>query len=204
MDQRPIPLSALQHYAYCPRQCGLIHNEQAWADNWFTAQGNVLHQRVDRGEPATRQGIRYERGVLINAPQLGLTGKMDLLEVEVSSNRYTPVEYKRGRPKVESWDRIQVCAQVMCLEEMLDVTISEGALWYWQTRHREPVVCDESLRKETRLVIECVRQLFDQELIPKTVALKKRCKACSLIDLCQPELIRNDHSKDYFDEIFTA
>ncbi len=201
-DQRLIPLSALQHYAYCPRQCALIHNEQVWADNWFTAQGNVLHQRVDQGEPETRGAVRFERGVLINAPQLGLTGKMDLLEVEASCNRYTPIEYKRGKPKVESWDRLQVCAQALCLEEMLGVDIAEGALWYWQTRHREPVACDKALREETLTVIQLVKQLFATEQLPSTVAVKKRCKACSLQEFCQPELIRDDHSKTYCEEIF--
>lgn len=202
VDQRLVPLSALQHYAFCPRQCALIHNEQVWADNFFTAQGNVLHQRVDSGEPETRRGVRFERGVLINAPRLGLTGKMDLLEVETSTSRYTPVEYKRGKPKVESWDRVQVCAQALCLEEMLGVEINEAALWYWQTRHRVLVSCDAALREETLLVIQSVKQLFEQERIPKAVAEKSRCKACSLQELCQPELIRSDHTKSFCEEIF--
>ncbi|MBN4055500.1 CRISPR-associated protein Cas4 [bacterium AH-315-K03] len=201
-DQRLIPLAALQHYAYCPRQCALIHNEQVWADNWFTAQGNVLHQRVDNGDPETRRGVRFERGVLINAPRLGLIGKMDLLEIEASQARYTPVEYKRGKAKVESWDRVQVCAQALCLEEMLDINIDEAALWYWQTRHREPVICDSSLREETRAVIQSVKALFDQESLPTSVAEKKRCKACSLEELCQPELIRNDHTLTYCETLF--
>ena len=81
LDEKLVPLSALQHYAFCPRQCALIHNEQVWAENWLTAQGQVLHQRVDRGEPETRKGIRYERGVLVSAESLGITGKLDLVEI---------------------------------------------------------------------------------------------------------------------------
>ena len=109
---------------------------------------------------------------------------------------------KRGRPKVENWDRIQVCAQALCLEEMLDVEVDEGILWYWKTRHREPVICDESLRTDTHAVIQSVKLLMDQALLPRTVATRRRCKACSLQDVCQPDLIRVDHSKKYFNEIF--
>jgi len=202
MDQRLVPLSALQHYAFCPRQCALIHNERAWADNRLTAQGNILHERVDRGDTARRNGVRYERGVLINAPALGLTGKMDLLEVEVGVGRYTPVEYKRGRPKIDNCDRVQLCAQAMCLEEMLGIEVEYGALWYWQTRHRQQVPLDNALRDETLEVIASVKRLFESAGLPKTVAIKKHCQSCSLQDLCQPDLIRRDTSKSYCDDIF--
>jgi len=201
-DSRLVPLAALQHYAFCPRQCALIHNEQAWAENWFTAQGQVLHQRVDSGAPETRKGIRYERGVLVNAPKLGLTGKLDLLEIEKSSGNYTPVEYKRGKPKVENWDRIQVCAQALCLEEMNDTNIEEGALWYWQTRHRIPVIFDVELRKQTQNAIFAVKKLFSGASTPKQVASIKQCRSCSLAEICQPDLIRNDHSEQYLEELF--
>ena len=201
-DKRLVPLAALQHFAYCPRQCALIHNEQAWAENWFTAQGQVLHQRVDQGEPETRKGVRYERGVLVNAPKLGLTGKLDLLEYEAHTKRYTAVEYKRGKKKLENWDRIQLCAQGLCLEEMLGVRIDEGALWYWETRRREVVEFSAALRQETLSVIAQTKDLFDGQITPKHVAEKKRCRACSLVDYCQPELIRNDHSEAYVRDIF--
>ncbi|WP_263322231.1 CRISPR-associated protein Cas4 [Endozoicomonas sp. Mp262] len=201
-DQHLIPLSALQHYAYCPRQCALIHLEQAWSENWFTAQGQLLHQRVDSGEPETRRGIRFERGVLVNAPELGLTGKLDLLELEKATGRYTPVEYKRGKPKIEDWDRIQLCAQGLCLEEMLGTSIEAGALWYWQTRHREVVALDTSLRQKTRNIIGAVRKQFDSKLTPAEAAKKQRCRACSLIDLCQPELLRVDQSDQYIKALF--
>ena len=117
-DTRLIPLSALQHYAFCPRQCALIHNEQAWAENYLTAQGKALHERVDSGEPETRKGVRFERTVHVSAEKLGISGVLDLVEVETKTGRLKPVEYKRGKPKPDPMDEIQLCAQGLCLEEM--------------------------------------------------------------------------------------
>lgn len=200
-DRRYIPLSALQHYAFCPRQCALIHKEQAWAENWLTAQGNLLHERVDSGEPETRKGIRYERGVSVCAERLGLTGKLDLVEVDIASGEYKPVEYKRGQPKVDNWDRIQLCAQALCLEEMLTIRVAEGALWYWKTRHREPVIIDAELRQQTIDVVEQVRALFDSSETP-TAKYSSKCKACSLYDQCNPKLSSRDGSKAYIEQLF--
>lgn len=144
---QPVFISALQHYAYCPRQFALIHIEQVWEDNFYTAHGNLLHERVDSCEPEQRGNVRFERGVAVKSEQLKITGKLDLLEVEGKpAAKYFPVEYKRGKPKIEDWDKIQLCAQALCLEEMLSITIDEGALWYWQVRKRESVVFDEALR----------------------------------------------------------
>jgi CRISPR-associated exonuclease Cas4 len=198
---KSIPLSALQHYAYCPRQCALIHNEQLWADNWHTAKGNILHERVDRGEPETRKGVRFERNVHVNAPKLRLVGKLDLLEVELATGKRSPVEYKKGSSKPDDWDRIQLCAQVLCLEEMLDIKIEEGALWYWRTRRREQVNMDEALRAKTLKVIAQVAALFDSLSIPKAV-YGKHCNACSLLDDCNPRWSSQDKSQDYMANIF--
>lgn len=203
IDRRYIPLSALQHYAFCPRQCALIHNEQSWSDNWLTAQGNLLHERVDSAESETRKGIRYERGVAVCAEQLGLIGKLDLVEIDIASGVYKPVEYKRGKPKVDNWDRIQLCAQALCLEEMLTLSITEGALWYWATRHREPVIFDNELRQQTIDVVEQVRALFDSSVTPMAVYGSK-CKACSLYELCNPKLFGQDKSKAYVDFLFSG
>jgi len=109
-DTRLIPLSALQHYAFCPRQCALIHNEQAWAENYLTAQGKALHERVDSGEPETRKGVRFERTVHVSAEKLGISGVLDLVEVDTKTGRLKPVEYKRGKPKPDPMDEIQLCA----------------------------------------------------------------------------------------------
>ena len=148
-DTRLIPLSALQHYAFCPRQCALIHNEQAWAENYLTAQGKALHERVDSGEPETRKGVRFERTVHVSAEKLGISGVLDLVEVDTKTGGLKPVEYKRGKPKPDPMDEIQLCAQGLCLEEMTGQTLSEGALWYMQTRHRVPVVFSDDLRAQT-------------------------------------------------------
>ena len=148
-DTRLIPLSALQHYAFCPRQCALIHNEQAWAENYLTAQGKALHERVDSGEPETRKGVCFERTVHVSAEKLGISGVLDLVEVETKTGRLKPVEYKRGKPKPDPMDKIQLCAQGLCLEEMTGQTVSEGALWYMQTRHRIPIVFSDDLRAQT-------------------------------------------------------
>lgn len=200
-DEKLIPLSALQHFAFCPRQCALIHNEQAWAENWLTAQGQVLHQRVDRGTPETRKGVRYERGVLVSAELLGITGKLDLVEVDLSTGDMKPVEYKRGKPKKDNWDRIQLCAQALCLEEMSGRAVKSGALWYWQTRHRDDVLLTDQLRDETRQVIAEVRALLTSGGTPKAV-YEKKCDACSLFDLCNPKLLGRDTSARYVDRLF--
>lgn len=200
-NEKLIPLSALQHFAFCPRQCALIHNEQAWAENWLTAQGQLLHQRVDRGDPETRKGVRYERGVVVSAELLGITGKLDLVEIDLSTGNMKPVEYKRGKPKKDNWDRIQLCAQALCLEEMSGRTVESGALWYWQTRHRDDILLTDQLREETGQVIADVRQLLTSGQTPKAV-YEKKCDACSLYDLCNPKLLGRDRSAHYVDHLF--
>ena len=196
-----IPLSALQHYAFCPRQCALIHNEQAWAENYLTAQGRSLHERVDSGEPETRKGVRFERSVHVSAQRLGISGIIDMVEHDIQTGRLKPVEYKRGKPKPEPFDEIQLCAQALCLEEMSGQTISEGALWYMQTRHRVPVAFSDGLRAQTLAVIAQVRKLLASGQTPLPV-YGKRCKACSLVEICQPKLMERDRSVGYVAGLF--
>ena len=204
MDEHSIALSALQHYAYCPRQFALIHIEQAWEENRYTAEGRVLHERVDSGVAEQRRGVRYERGVLLNSQRYRITGKMDLLEIEQGDPpRYFPVEYKRGKPKVEDWDRIQLCAQALCIEEMRGVQINEGAIWYWEVRKREAVDIDAALREATIAMITGAHALLAAGKTPPPISDKKRCRACSLADLCAPEAFRRDHSAAYINEMFT-
>lgn len=200
-SSRLIPISALQHYAFCPRQCALIHNEQVWAENYLTAHGQLLHQRVDSGEPETRKGVRYERGLVVSAPLLGLTGKLDLLEKELSSGKLTPVEYKRGKPKKGDCDSVQLCAQVLCLEEMTGQAITQSALWYWQTRKREMVPINDALRKRTLGLLDTIKNLFLQGKTPKAV-YGKHCKSCSLLDICNPLINQRDPSSDYVTGLF--
>jgi CRISPR-associated exonuclease Cas4 len=203
----PLAISALQHYAYCPRQFALIHLEQAWSDNHFTAQGNVLHERVDSQEAETRGAKRSERSVEVRSERLGLHGKLDLLEVFSEGGgvkRYVPVEYKRGKRKVMDWDRIQLCAQALCLEEMRGVQIAEGALWYWQERLREVVLIDDRLRADTVACIDSARAVLQSQVTPPPTADVKRCKACSLVDLCAPDVVRKDRSIRYAQTLFEA
>lgn len=196
-----VSLSALQHYAFCPRQCALIHNEQAWTENYLTAQGRMLHERVDNGESETRRGIRFERSVQLSAQHLGLTGIADMVECELKTGKLKPVEYKRGKPKPTAIDEIQLCAQALCLEEMTGQTIDEGSLWYGQTRHRVPVVFSEELRNQTLQIIKQVQTLLTSGQTPLPV-YGKHCKACSLVELCQPKLFEKDRSVGYVAGIF--
>lgn len=203
IDEPILMLSALQHYAFCPRQFALIHVEQVWAENRFTAEGNILHERVDSGVAEQRKGTRYERGVLLKSERYKLTGKMDLLEIEQTDPpKYFPVEYKRGKPKVEDWDRIQVCAQALCIEEMRNTQITEGAIWYWEVRKREAVQINDELRASTIFAIENAHTILATGKTPPPTNKVKRCRACSLRDLCEPDTFRKDHSARYINEIF--
>ena len=145
-----IPLSALQHYLFCPRQCALIHVEQIWAENAATAEGRLLHERADAGGGETRPGVRIARGLALRSFALGVSGKADVVEFHDARRgergRPFPVEYKRGKPKSHRADEVQLCAQAICLEEMFDTSIAAGALFYGVTRRRFAVVFDEDLR----------------------------------------------------------
>lgn len=196
-----VPLSALQHYAFCPRQCALIHNEQTWAENYLTAQGQALHERVDSGEPEIRKGVHFERTVHVAAEKLGIRGILDLVERDLKTGALKPVEYKRGKPKLDPIDEIQLCAQALCLEEMTGQTINEGALWYMQTRHRVPVVFSDGLRQATLDTIAQVRALLISGKTPLP-EYGKHCKACSLVEICQPKLLEKDKSAGYVKGVF--
>lgn len=196
-----IPISALQHYDYCPRQCALIHIERIWSENYWTAQGRVLHQRTDEGKAEQRVDTRVERSVTIISRRLGIQGKLDVLEINLKDNSYTPVEYKRGKPKTTLCDKIQLCAQAMCLEEMRDTRIPRAAIWYWQVRQREWVELDDTLRTETERVIQAVHELFQERKIPAP-AYGSHCRACSLLDDCQPQAIQRDTTDQYLRDLF--
>ncbi len=197
-------ISALQHYAYCPRQFALIHIEQAWDENRFTAEGRLLHERVDSYESEQRGDVRYERSISVLSYQLRVRGKLDLLEISGKPAKiYFPVEYKRGKSKVEDWDRIQLCAQALCLEEMREIRIDSGALWYWQVRKRETVQFDEAMRTITQQTIEAAHALLASGKTPVPTSHKQRCRACSLVDLCEPEAFRKDYSGQYIEALFT-
>ena len=195
-------ISALQHYSYCPRQFALIHVEQAWAENRFTAEGKLLHKSVDNPSITKRRNIKYERGVLIRSKQFGIQGKMDLLEIEQSTPlKYFPVEFKRGKPKKEDWDRLQLCAQALCIEEMRTTTVQEGAIWYWEVRKRETVIIDEALRQETINTISQAHELLSAGKTPLPIKEYKKCHECSLKEICQPMVFALDRTEQYIQTI---
>lgn len=190
-DEDLVPLSALQHYLYCPRQCALIHLEQQWAENRQTAEGRLLHQRADMPQTERRRGVRTVTAMPLFALELGITGKADVVEFHQSdgSERVFPVEYKRGRPKAHRADEVQLCAQALCLEAMLGKQVEAGALFYGQTRRRKDVAFDTELRDLTLRIIAEARAMIASQQTPLARYEARRCDACSLLDLCQPRLL---------------
>jgi CRISPR-associated exonuclease Cas4 len=190
-DDDLIPLSALQHYLYCPRQCALIHLEQQWAENRHTAEGRLLHERADQPKTEQRHGVRTATAMPLVNQALGITGIADVVEFHKSDNceRIYPVEYKRGSPKKHRADEVQLCAQGLCLEVMLDQPVTEGALFYGKTRRRKVVPFDQALRALTLETIQATHSLIKCGNTPGAVYEPNRCDACSLIDLCLPRLL---------------
>lgn len=191
-----IQLSSLQHYVFCPRQCALIHVEQIWSENRFTAEGRIMHDKVHEQGYESRGEVRIERSVPLRSLRLGLSGVADVVEFHRQSDRSWkpfPVEYKRGKPKPDNCDRIQLCAQALCLEEMLCVEILSGALFYGRTRHRHDVTFDDKLREETEDTSKRVHELIDSGITPKPV-YKSKCKSCSLFEICLPKTIGKTRS----------
>lgn len=197
-DTDLLPLSALQHFAYCQRQFALIHLEQIWEENRFTAEGQMLHLRVNSGESETRGDLHIARALRLVSHQLGLTGVADTVEfhrteqggIELpgrgGSWRPFPVEYKRGRSKADDWDRLQLCAQAVCLEEMLGVAVPEGAIFYGKPRRREAVAIDTGLRDKTRTLAGRMHELWVKRQTPPPDPGPK-CDHCSLRNRCLPD-----------------
>ena len=203
-EHEPLLLSGIQHFAFCRRQWALIHVENQWAENGLTAEGRSQHARVhDHSIVDHRDGIICLRDLRIHSQVLGLTGACDAVELIPDSNGISiqghvgtfsirPVEYKHGKPKADACDRLQVVAQAMCLEEMLCCSISEAALYYMQTRHRETVILTSELRAQVKDMVEEMHALFERGITPKVKA-DKRCLNCSMHDLCMPELMRHNN-----------
>ena len=184
--EEPIPLSALQHYAFCPRQCALIHLDRAWEENLYTLRGKRLHDRADRPESVARDGRQVEYALPLWSERHGLTGKADVVEFDEDGLPY-PVEYKSGRKKSSDANRTQLAGQALCLEEMFNCTIAEGAIFYHRSRRREIVPIDAELRKSTLRVIAAVRALLAEDQLPLPCN-DGRCLLCSLRDTCLPSL----------------
>lgn len=192
-DPQPIPLSALQHWAYCPRQCALIHLEQAFDDNIHTLRGNAVHARVDQPGVETARGVRVERALPLWHDALGLIGKADVVEF-VSHGAPYPVEYKHGNrhkaAAIAACDDLQLAAQALCLESMTGHAVPEGALFYASSKRRRVVVIDAALRQLVVDTAEAVRGMLVSERLPPPLTGElavQRCKGCSLKERCQPE-----------------
>lgn len=196
-DEDLLPLSALQHFVFCERQCALIHIEQQWVENLYTAEGRVLHARSHAGSRETRPGKQTEFGMPIRSFALGLSGKTDAVEYRADGNVLV-VEYKRGRPKAGDADEVQLCAQAICLEEMRGQPISEGALYYGKTRHRKTVVFEATLRDLTMATAEKLHGLVRSGRTPPPVYAAARCPRCSLLRLCMPKKLAKSGSVERY------
>lgn len=193
MDEaEPLPISALQHWAYCPRQCGLIHLEQAFDDNLHTLRGQAVHAQVDRPGFELRRGLRVERALPLWHDALGLIGKADTVEFEPDGTPY-PVEYKYGsRHKaaaIAACDDLQLAAQALCLEQMSGRAVPEGALFYASSKRRRVVVIDDGLRQQVEHTTAAVRAMLEGGRLPSPTSDARRCHGCSLRDRCQPEAL---------------
>lgn len=184
-----LPLSALQHYLFCPRQTALIHLEQAWAENRFTAEGRVMHEHAHAGNHESRPGIRITRTLPVVSQGLGLSGQCDIVEFH-ANGEIVPVEYKRGKPKSHRADEVQICAQALCLEEMLKRSVSHGYLFYGKRKRRTKVDFDTELRNLTEQTARELHSLIESRQTPPAIYESRKCDACSLIDHCQPSAFR--------------
>lgn len=185
-----LPISALQHLVFCPRQCGLIHVERAWAENRLTAEGALLHERVQSGETTTRGALRILRALPLVSHRLGITGYADVVEVHRAAGGgecALPIEYKRGTTKAHDADRVQLCAQAMCIEEMMRLPVPEGVLFYGARRRRDIVIFDSALRNRTEALVVELRNLLDRGVLPPP-RHGAHCRSCSLNEVCRPTL----------------
>lgn len=193
-----LPISALQHLVFCPRRCALVHLEQIWSENQFTVEGLILHERADQPGVELRAGVVASRGVPIRSMKLGLNGRCDVIEYEGGQLEGAtlpgraglwlprPVEYKRGTPKRGMGDDVQMCAQGLCLEEMLNCRVNGGSVFYAATRRRRDVEFSQGLREMTIRVVAELRTLLTGGTTPAAV-FEKKCLSCSLIDRCLPK-----------------
>ncbi|SEP88124.1 CRISPR-associated protein Cas4 [Nitrosomonas ureae] len=186
----PIYLSRLQHYLYCPRQFALIELENIWIENQFTAEGQVLHQRVNQADQQKRGAVRTARALRLANAELRIEGVADVVEYHQQADGTKipfPIEYKRGKPKAHRADEVQLCAQALCLEEMHGVAVPEGALFYGEVRRRHPVIFDAELRNLTLQTIIACRDIVQTNITPHAIYQARKCNGCSLIDQCHPK-----------------
>lgn len=203
-----LQISGLQHFSFCRRQWALIHLEQQWNENLRTVEGELMHERAhDESLSEKRGDLLTVRGLRVSSPLLGVSGSCDVVEFRKSPTgvrlfnydglwQPCPIEYKRGSPKLIDADRLQLCAQAMCLEEMLGAIIQTGAIFYGETRRRETVALDEQLRSTVKSMLSEMHQYRARGYTPK-VKPGKHCNACSLKNICLPALCKNISVSDY-------
>lgn len=185
-----VMISALQHYFFCPRQCALIHVEQQWVENVYTAEGRVMHERVHTAAKESRKKVKVEFDVPLRSLELGLIGRADIVEFHLQDDgvwQPFPVEYKRGRPKKDSCDKVQLCAQAICLEEMLGRDVPAGALYYGKKKRRVEIVFDQELRQETAETASALHTLLNSGITPEPT-VTPACESCSFHELCLPQI----------------
>jgi CRISPR-associated exonuclease Cas4 len=198
-----LSISGLQHILYCPRQCALIHIEQLWADNYFTAKGIMMHEKVHSDKIERKKDVIIERDIYIKSYELGLIGKSDIVEFHKSGAQLIPypVEYKSGKAKNDNTDKVQLCAQAMCLEEMTNVKIPQGAIFYGKTRNRLNVEFDKNLRSETTRLAKGFHDLINSGKTPKP-KYSKKCDNCSFQEICLPKIVNKRKTvKQYLRDI---
>ena len=187
-DDDALPISGLQHLAFCPRQWALIHLEQVWVENLRTAEGRLLHERADLPGESRRASVRAVRGMWLRSERLHLTGRADIVEFKPEP---FPVEYKRGKSKPSDCDTVQLCAQALCLEEMLDTVIERGAIFYGNPRRRMDVEFTSQLRSRTEELATTMHRLHRGRVTPAATP-GPYCRNCSLVDVCLPEATSHD------------
>mgnify|MGYP005840566327 CR=1 FL=1 len=186
------PVSALQHLVFCERRCALIHLESVWAENSFTAEGELVHENVHTLGDSSVHGVRHVTALPVRSLKLGLTGQCDLVEFSLDSNGIEvpyPVEFKRGTPRRGECDEIQLCAQALCLEEMLRVSVPIGAVFYAAIRRRKEISFSPVLRSRTFDAVARLHALLDSGQTPLR-PFEQKCKSCSLIEHCRPQFFR--------------
>lgn len=203
-----LQLSGLQHFRFCRRQFALIHIEKQWQENYFTVDGTLLHKNVhDNNKQECRKDFLIIRGLSVFSRRLGVSGQCDVVEFHTDPSgvplrvreglwRPYPIEYKRGKPKPHSADELQLCAQAICLEEMLCCQIPQGALFYGQPHRRTVVEFTLELRQEVESCLDEMHQLYRRGYTPR-VKPGKHCNSCSIKDLCLPSLLRQKSVEDY-------
>lgn len=190
-ESEPVPLSALQHAVYCLRQAALIHLERMWEENRFTAEGQVLHAVADKGGARKARGVRRAMSLPVSSQRLNIAGIADVVEFHHAGGREVPfpIEYKRGKPKRHRADEVQLCAQALCLEDMMGVAVTEGALFYAETKRRVVVPFDAALRSLTEDTVSALTAIFRSGVTPPPTAHRERCRACSLLASCRPDVV---------------